>query len=142
MQLAACFNSVDIPLILQNLIFPHTSFVLESFLNISNHWPTAHLHISLFDLVNPLVFANRCPGWHNYSFWGLLFQFHSLLALKFHWVKMCFGILYWQCQHSKLFYYFQIGHAQTSLLVNCAGNSQGVQLLDQSNMGQIWAIRF
>ena len=53
-------------------------------------WPTAHLHISLFDLVNPLIFANGCPGWHNYSLWGLLFQFHGQLTLKFHWVKTCF----------------------------------------------------
>ena len=52
-------------------------------------WPTAHLHISLFDLVNPLIFANSCPGWHNYSLWGLLLQFQSQLALKSHWVKMC-----------------------------------------------------
>ena len=53
-------------------------------------WPTAHFHISLFDLVNPLISADSCPGWHNYSLWGLLLQFHSNLALKFHWVKMCF----------------------------------------------------
>ena len=69
---------------------------------ISNHWPkkwpTTHLHISLFDLVNPLIFANSYPGWHNYSLWGLLFQFSQSvgqLALKFHWVKT-----YRQCQHT------------------------------------------
>ena len=91
---AACFNNVDIPWILQKLLFPHTSFWRESFLNISNHWPkswpTAHLHISLFDLVNPLISADSCHGWHNYSLWGLLFQFNGQLALKFHWIKICF----------------------------------------------------
>ena len=25
--------------------------------------------------------------------WGLLFQFHGQLALKFHWVQMCFGFV-------------------------------------------------
>ena len=34
-----------------------------------------------------------------------------------------------------------ISHAKTSFLVNCAGGTQGVQLLDWSNKGQIWAIR-
>ena len=34
-----------------------------------------------------------------------------------------------------------ISHAKTSLLVNCAGGTQGVQLLDWSNKGQIQAIR-
>ena len=90
----ACFNNINIPCILQNLPFAHTSFWRESFFNISNHWPmkwpTAHLHISLFDLVNPLIFADSCPGWHTYSLWGLLFQFHGQLALKSHWVKMYF----------------------------------------------------
>ena len=90
---ASTFNPFDMPWILQNLLFLHTSFWLESFLNISNHWPmkwpTPHLHISLFNLVNPLIFANSCPGWHNYSLWGLLFHFHSQLALKFHWMGAC-----------------------------------------------------
>ena len=43
----------------------------------------SNLHTGLFDLVNPLIFANTYPGWHNYSLWGLLFQFHD------HWVKTC-----------------------------------------------------
>ena len=34
-----------------------------------------------------------------------------------------------------------ISHAKTSFLVNCAGGTQGVQLLDWSNKGQIQAIR-
>ena len=45
--------------------------------------------IGLSDLINSLIFADSCAGWHNYSLWGLLFQFHGQLALKFHWVKMC-----------------------------------------------------
>ena len=32
-------------------------------------------------------------------------------------------------------------HAQTSLLDDCAGGTQGVHLLDGSNQGQIWAVR-
>ena len=90
------FDTFNIPWILQNLLFLHTSFWQESFLNISNHLlkssPEAHLHIGLSYLVNPLIFADSCPRWHNYSLWGLIFQFHDQLALKFHWVKMCFGI--------------------------------------------------
>ena len=34
-----------------------------------------------------------------------------------------------------------ISHAKTSLFVNCAGGTQGVQLLDWSNKGQVRAIR-
>ena len=95
--------------------------------------------IGLSDLINSLIFANSCPGWHNYSAWG----FFSQLALKFHWVKMCFGIF-------GIFDIFNITnctlkllicHAQTSLFVNCAGGSQGVQLLDGLNKDQVWAIR-
>ena len=45
---AACINSVDITWILQKLLFSHTSFWRESFLNISNHLPDSepevHLH--------------------------------------------------------------------------------------------------
>ena len=93
MQHAACFDCINIPWILQNLLFLHISFWQEKFLNISNDWhkswPKAHLHISLFDLVNPLIFADSCAGWHNYSLCKLLFQFHRQLALKFHWVKTC-----------------------------------------------------
>ena len=39
MQHAACIDSVDIPWILQKLLFSHTSFWQEDFLNISNHLP-------------------------------------------------------------------------------------------------------
>ena len=33
-------------------------------------------------------------------------------------------------------------HAQTSIFDDCAGGPQGVQHIDQSNLGQVWAIRF
>ena len=112
---AACIDSVDNPGSCKTCFFHIPGFWQESFLHISNHWPTkwptTHLHISLFDQVNPLIFADIYPGWHNYSFWGFLFQFHSIC------------------------------HAQTSLFVDYAGGSQGVQLLDGSNKGQVWAIR-
>ena len=36
--------------------------------------------IGLSGLINSLIFANIYPGWHNYSLWGLLFQFHGLLV--------------------------------------------------------------
>ena len=39
MQNAACFDSINIPWILQNLLFLHTSSWCERFLNISNHLP-------------------------------------------------------------------------------------------------------
>ena len=42
----------------------------------------------------------------------------------------------------KLSYLLYIHHAQTSLLVDCAGGTQGVQLLDRSNKGQVQAVRF
>ena len=139
MKHAACFNSVDIPLILQNLIFPHTSFVLESFLNISNHWPTswptAHLHISLFDLVNPLVFANSCPGWHNSSFWGLLFQFHSLLALKFHWVKMCLAFCIDSVDIQNYFIIFRLAMPKLVYLITLQETHKEYNSLTN----QIWA---
>ena len=63
-----------------------SAYQQESFLHISNHWatkwPTAHLHISLFNLFNLLISANSCPGWHNYSLWGLLFHFYGSVGSK------------------------------------------------------------
>ena len=49
---------------------------------------------------------------------------------------------YWQCPHTRL----QIKILNPSCLItclldDCAGGSQGVQLLDGSNQGKIWAIR-
>ena len=44
-------------------------------------------------------------------------------------------------RHYKLHWNYLISHAKTSFIVNCAGGTQGVQLLDWSNKGQVWAIR-
>ena len=41
----------------------------------------------------------------------------------------------------KLHWNYLISHAKTSLFDDCAGGSQGVQLLDWSNTGQVRAIR-
>ena len=86
----------------KTFFFPHTSFWWESFLHISNHWPTkwptAHLHISLFDLVNPLISADSYPDTITH-FRGFFSIFMGQLALKIHWVKMCF---FQHLQHYKL----------------------------------------
>ena len=115
--------------------------IRKSFLIFPIIYLRSDLHI---DLVNPLIFADSCPRWHNYSLWGLLFQFHSLLVS---WLlnfieQRCVLAFFQNLWHSKLLYYFQISHAQTSLLVNCAGGSKGVQLHGWSNKGHKWAIRF
>ena len=60
------------------------------------------------------------------------------LTLKFHWDKTCF---FRPLRHYTLKLQYLISLAKTSFLVNCAGGTQGVQLLDWSNKGQIWAIR-
>ena len=78
------FDTFNIPWILQNLLFPLTRFWWESFLHNSNHWPDSWPEIicifGLSDLVNSLIFADSCPGWHNYSLWGLLFHFHGSIC--------------------------------------------------------------
>ena len=143
---AACFNSTDIPWILQNLLFLHTSLWQESFLNIYNHWlmkwPMTHLHISLFDLVNPLIFANSCPGWHNYSLWGFLFQFDSQLALKFHVVKTCFFLA---CIDSvNITNYIEITKSimpKPVFLLTVQKAYKKYNSLTDQIMGQVWAIR-
>ena len=89
----------------------------------------------LSDLVNPLIFANIYPEWHIYSLWGLLFQFHGQLALKSHWVKMCFFLV---CIDSvNITNYIEI----TRLVMPKPVYLLTVQLLDWSNMGQVRAIR-
>ena len=35
----------------------------------------SHLHIHLSDLVNSLISADSCSGWHNYSLWGFFSSF-------------------------------------------------------------------
>ena len=118
------------------------------------------------ELINSLIFANIYPGWHIYSLWWFLFQLHGQLALKFHWDKTClyFELLltlltlqnyieitwsvmpvFWASfdpfDITKLHWNYLISHAKTILFDDCAGGSQGVQLLDWSNMSQVWAIR-
>ena len=99
-------------------------------------FPVIYLRSNLHtDLSNPLIFADSCPGWHNYPLWGFVFSFTVSWL-----IKMCFGIahilsFFWHC-------IIPIDHAQTGLLVNCVGGTQGVHLPGWSNMGQIWAIRF
>ena len=97
------------------------------------------------DHIRPLISADRYPGWHIYSLWKLLFQFHGQLALKSDWDNTCFSLA---CIDSvdiqitlKLHSKYSIPHAQVSLLDDCAGGLQGVQLLDRSNQGQVQAIR-
>ena len=76
MQHAACsFDPFNIPWILQKLLFLHTSFWQEDFLNICNPWMTHLLTL------------------------GLLFQFHGQLALKFHTGQMC--CFFWPFWHTK-----------------------------------------
>ena len=119
--------------------FSRICFWWESFLNISNHWPmkwpTAHLHISLFDLVNPLISANSCPGWHNCS----LLRLFSQLALKIWPVWMCFWFAHiWEhLSHYKLHSNYQ------SIMMNPVYllTVQEAHKEDGSNMGQVRAIR-
>ena len=63
-------NHSDIPWILQEGAFPHSSFWWESFLNISNHWPTKWPKLicifGLYDLVKLFDLSRQYPGWHNY----------------------------------------------------------------------------
>ena len=63
-------NHSDIPRILQEGAFPHSSFWWESFLNISNHWPTKWPKLicifGLYDLVKLFDLSQQHLGWHNY----------------------------------------------------------------------------
>ena len=63
---AACIDSVNIPWILQNLLFPHTSFWWEGFLIFPIIYLTVDLKLicifGLSDLDNPLIFVNIYPG--------------------------------------------------------------------------------
>ena len=75
------------------LAFSAYQFLAGSFLIFPIIYLTVDLKliciIGLSDLINPLISADSCPEWHNYSLWELLFHFHGQLALKFHWVKTC-----------------------------------------------------
>ena len=74
MQYAACtFDPFDIPWILQNFLFLHTSFGGKVFLIFPIIYLPVDLKliciIGLSDLINALIFADSCPGLHNYSLW-------------------------------------------------------------------------
>ena len=65
----------DIPWILQKLLFSHTSFWQESFLNISSHLPDSWPELS------PLIFANSCSGCQNYpALTGLVVKMSNSLS--------------------------------------------------------------
>ena len=135
MQHAAwTFDTSDIPWILQNLLFSQTSFWWEDFFNISNHLP-AHLHKWP---IWPLILLTAVLDGRFTHFGGFFSIFTGHLALKFYWDKTCF---FRHLQHYKLHWNYLISHAKTSFIVNCAGGTQGTQLLDWSNKGQVQAIR-
>ena len=60
----------DIPWILQEGAFLHSSYWQESFLNISNHWPMQWPKLicifGLYDLVKLFDLSRQHPGWHSY----------------------------------------------------------------------------
>ena len=109
----------DIPWILQNLLFSQTSF----------NWPT-----SPFDLCRQLSWMTCLAVLE-----GILRLFLTV-GSKFYWDKTCF-FQHLPTLQITLKLHYLISHAKTSFLVNCAGGTQGVQLLDWSNKGQIRAIR-
>ena len=90
------------------------------------------------DLISPLILLTSTLDKIFTHFGGYFSIFTGQLALKFYWDKTCF---FRHLRHYKLHWNYSISHAKTSLFVNCAGGSQGVQLLDWSNKGQVWAIR-
>ena len=63
------------------------------------------------------------------------------MLLKYYLFGCVFGLLVFETSLTlQITFTLSIHHAQTSLFVNCAGGSQGVQLLDGSNTGQVRAI--
>ena len=133
-----CISDVfDIPWILQKLLFSQTSFWRESFLNIFNHlpdsWPTR----------SPLIFADNTLD-TNVSIFNSFGKPFCQFALRFHRDQTCFGIFdifdieitHWN------YIYIWSDHAETGLLDDCAWGTPGVQLLNWSDPGQVWAIRF
>ena len=139
-SLHACIDSVDMwhTLDLAKVAFLHIPvFGGKVFLIIPISYQIAHLH--------------NWPTWPRLTLWSLptstlddtithylavlegILRLFPQFALKFHWLKTCFG-----CINSvdieitiKLSYLLCICHAQTSLLDDCAGGTQGVQLLDR-----------
>ena len=103
----------------------------------------------IFPIIYQIAHLHNLPIWHlilltavldgRFTHFGGFFSiFTGQLALKFYWDKTCFFRHLW---HYKLHWNYLISHAKTSFIVNCAGGTQGVQLLDWSNKGQVQAIR-
>ena len=89
-------TSLTYPGSCKNCFFQIPVFVGKSFLIVPIIYQTVDLKliciIGQSDLVNPLISANSCPGWHIYSLWGFFSIFTvcwSQLALKFYWDKTC-----------------------------------------------------
>ena len=136
MQHAAwTFNTSDIPWILQNLLFSQPVFGGNYLLIFPIIYQIAHLHNWP---IWPLILPTAVLDGRFTHFGGFFFIFTGQLALKFYWDKTCF---FRHLRHYKLHWNYLISHAKTSFIVNCAGGTQGVQLLDWSNKGQVWAIR-
>ena len=81
------------------------------------------------DLINPLILLIATLDDIFTHFGGFFFIFMGQLALKFHWDKTCFVLA---CINSV---YIQItlkllDQSCQNLFDDCAGGSQGVQLLD------------
>ena len=142
----SCFSHIPVFGRKISLIFP----IIYQIAHLHN-WPTWPSYP--FDLCWQLSWMTCLAGSE-----GILRLFPQL-ALKFHWDKTClyFELLFTLLRQNMLvfwasFYPFDIqitlklfdqsiSHAKTNLLDDCAGGSQGVQLLDWSNMGQVQAIR-
>ena len=133
---AACsFDPFDIPWILQNLLFSPTSFWWADFFNISNHLPDSSFALlanltwsTLWSLPTAVLddLFSYLGGYFEIFSHSWLLNFIEIRCASFDPFDITFK---------------SISHAKTSLLVNCAGGTQGVQLLDWSNKGQIRAIR-
>ena len=79
-------------------VFGGKSFLIFSIINLIVDLKLICI-IGLSDLVNSLIFADGCPGWHSCLLSGFFSIFTGQLALKFYWVKMCF---FWHPWHYKL----------------------------------------
>ena len=93
------------------------------------------------DLINPLILPmstlddifTHFGGFFSISRVSWLLNFIETRCVSFWLVSTVLTY--------KLHWNYLISHAKTSLFVNYAGGSQGVQLLDWSNTGQVRAIR-
>ena len=93
-------NLYDIPWILQRSSFSHSSFWWESFLNISNHWPTKWPKLicifCLYDLVKLFDLCQQYLGWHNYPVLTSLYaksDHFSQFTHRFHREQTCLACL-------------------------------------------------